>query len=404
MIVPFRQDVAAALRLRWMQPSMSSQLEAVQSSQQRVLLVEDDDFVADALGIALASKGRHVTVCSDAVCATVLLEQEHFDSVISDLHLRGSFSFDGLAVASRSKAVNPDTNVVMVTGYASDEAVQAARSYGAHVLAKPFEIGALEAHVPATGNTQIGRVLRMPSLEETISGHLAAPQFQPIVRFEPRGVSLFATEALTRIDDRLPLRTPEALFRYAAGRDAVSNLDIECLRRILDRARFVDASTLFINVHPRSLVDSSFAPRLLALVRQAEVNPGSLVVEITEQEALPQCASVARTLATLRAQGIRFALDDIGIAHSHLELIDCIRPSFMKISFDIGQSNRAATRRTLIRNLTVMAHELGCEVVAERIETEEEESVAREMGIELAQGYRFGRPAEASRVLAALAN
>jgi EAL domain-containing protein (putative c-di-GMP-specific phosphodiesterase class I) len=67
----------------------------------------------------------------------------------------------------------------------------------------------------------------------------------------------------------------------------------------------------------------------------------------------------------------------------------------MKISFDIGQSNRAVTRRTLIRNLTLMAHELQCEVIAERIETEDDEAVAREMGIELGQGYRFGRPAEA---------
>jgi EAL domain-containing protein (putative c-di-GMP-specific phosphodiesterase class I)/ActR/RegA family two-component response regulator len=368
---------------------------ALSSSPFRVLIVDDDEFVANALGTALAARGRDVMLCSDSVSAAMLLESDHFDSVVADMHLRGSFTFDGLSVAARSKAVNPSADVVMVTGYPSDDATEAARSHGALVLAKPFEVAVLEQHMRPTSTGHVGHLERMPSLEETVSRHLAPPRFQPIVRFTPSGVIAFAAEALTRVDDRLPLGTPENLFRYAAGRDMVCDLDVECLGRIFESARLREPSTLFVNVHPRSLLDSTFADRVIALVRNAGLDPASIVVEITEQEALPQCASVSRTLAAFHRAGIRFALDDIGIAHSHLELIDSIRPSFMKISFDIGQSNRAVTRRTLIRNLTLMAHELQCEVIAERIETEDDEAVAREMGIELGQGYRFGRPAEA---------
>jgi EAL domain-containing protein (putative c-di-GMP-specific phosphodiesterase class I) len=292
----------------------------------------------------------------------------------------------------------------MVTGFPSDDAIEAARSHGAFVLGKPFEMEVLEKHMGAATAGRVGHVERMPSLEEIVSRYLAAPHFQPIVRFTSSGVAVVAAEALTRIDERLPLCTPDSLFRYAAGRDVVCELDLECLGRIFECAHLREASTLFVNVHPRSLLDSSFADRVLALMSHAGIDPMSIVVEITEHEALAQCASVARTLTALRRAGIRFALDDIGMAHSHLELIDCIRPSFMKISFDIGQSNRPQTRRTLVRNLTVMAHELGCEVVAERIETEEEEAIARELGIDLGQGYRFGRPVEMSRAPLALLN
>jgi EAL domain-containing protein (putative c-di-GMP-specific phosphodiesterase class I) len=371
-----------------------SQLQLVNSLQPRVLVVEDDDLVAEAIGVALAASGHDVTLCSDAVCAAVLLEENHFDSVVADMHLRGSFTFDGLHVAARCRAVNPDASVVMVTGFASDDAVQAARAHGAQVLAKPFDMETLEQHV-ATGSSRDGRIARMPSFEETVSDHLETPHFQPIVRFTPSGVSSVAAEALTRLDARLPLHTPDALFRYAAARDAIADLDIECLRRIFDRVSVVDPGTLFVNIHPRSLLESTFADRMLGLVRSAGLDPARIVVEITEHDSLPHTASVARALATLRGVGMRFALDDIGIAHSHLELIDCIRPAFMKISFDIGARNRLATRKTLIRNLTVMAHELGCDVVAERIETAEEESMARELEIDFAQGYRFGRPASA---------
>lgn len=373
-----------------------SQIQLVESPRPRVLIVEDDELVAEAMAIALASQGRDVTLCSDAVGAAVLLDERHFDLVVADMHLRGSFTFDGLNVAARSKAVNPDAEVVMVTGFASHDAIRAARSHGAHVLAKPFDISTLEQHIRSSGSTRIGEIERMPLLDEIVREHIAPPQFQPIVRLTPMGADVFGAEALTRIDRRLALSVPDALFRYAAARDAAVDLDIACLERIFDAARTLDVAPLFVNVHPRSLVDSTFADRVLGLLRGAELDPRRIVIEITEHESLPECASVGRTISKLRGAGLRFALDDIGVAHSHLELIDCIRPSFMKISFDIGASNRMETRTTLMRNLTTMAHELGCEVIAERIESADDERIAREIGVDFVQGYRFGRPAEAN--------
>src|SRR5438270_733941 len=90
-----------------------------QSLPPRILVVDDDEGAAAGIAEALAATGRDVTTCSDAICASVLLDHQHFDAVISDLHLRGSFTFDGLSVAARAKAVNPAVRLVMMTGYAS---------------------------------------------------------------------------------------------------------------------------------------------------------------------------------------------------------------------------------------------------------------------------------------------
>ena len=346
----------------------------------------------------LAANGYDVTLCTDAAGAAVFLERERYDVVITDLHLRRGFVFDGLGIAARARAADPSMTVVLMTGFATEEAIGAGEALGAAVLAKPFDAAQLDEVVPHGDAGRTGKCARMPSLDEVLSRHILPPHFQPIHRLRGGEAALFGAEALLRVDRDLPLHDPEAIFRYAIHRNAVPQLDVESLRRIFVHAEALDLGTLFVNVHPRSLADAAFAPQMLSIVEATSINPAAVVVEITEHDSLESTPTVARTLALLRAAGISFALDDVGHAHSHLQLIDFIAPSFLKLSLDIGPSNLTATRHTLLRNLTAMAHELGCEVVAERVETAEDETIVRALGIDFAQGYRFGMPAEAAEL------
>ena len=346
----------------------------------------------------LAASGYDVTLCTDAACGAVFLERERYDVVITDLHLGRGFAFDGLGIAARARATDPSVAVVLMTGFATAEAIQAGEDLGAAVLAKPFDAAQFDEVIPHGDADHVGTRVRMPSLDEVLSRHILPPHFQPIVRLGGDEAKPFGAEALLRVDRDLPLHDPESIFRYAIHRKAVPQLDIESLRRIFVHAESLDIATLFVNVHPRSLADAAFARQLLAIVEATRIDPAAVVVEITEHDSLQATPSVARTLTLLRAAGIRFALDDLGHAHSHLQLVDFIAPSFVKLSLDIGSSNLAATRHTLLRNLAAMAHELGCEVIAERVETAEEETIVRAMGIDFAQGYRYGAPADASQL------
>ena len=99
----------------------------------------------------------------------------------------------------------------------------------------------------------------------------------------------------------------------------------------------------------------------------------------------------------LRAKGIRFALDDHGSSYSHLSLIDQVRPSFIKISNTFGTNlEEDDTHRLIVAHMRSFARDFGCRTVLEGIESEGTASVAAYFGVELAQGYHFGRPQFAS--------
>jgi EAL domain-containing protein (putative c-di-GMP-specific phosphodiesterase class I) len=103
----------------------------------------------------------------------------------------------------------------------------------------------------------------------------------------------------------------------------------------------------------------------------------------------------------LKSAGVRFAFDDVGSAYSHLEHIDVIRPQFLKISKQFGSDfERDATKEKIVRNIIALAADFGCATIIEGVETEATLDAARDAGIALAQGYLFGRPAEAAAFLA----
>jgi EAL domain-containing protein (putative c-di-GMP-specific phosphodiesterase class I) len=119
-----------------------------------------------------------------------------------------------------------------------------------------------------------------------------------------------------------------------------------------------------------------------------------IVLEITEQQSLGAPAAVAGECAALRARGFSFALDDVGVAYSHLAHIDAIAPKYLKVSQEFGGSFEGdATKTKIVRNVLALAHDFDCRLVLEGIETEATRDAAREEGITLAQGYFFGRPA-----------
>lgn len=120
-------------------------------------------------------------------------------------------------------------------------------------------------------------------------------------------------------------------------------------------------------------------------------------VKITEQARLSEAAIVLQTIAELQKLGVRFAFDDLGLAYSHMPLIDKIRPSFLKISQEFGtRFETDPTKTKIVANLLSLAHDFQCDLILEGIEDQRTAEVAADMGIPFGQGFLFGRPADAS--------
>jgi EAL domain-containing protein (putative c-di-GMP-specific phosphodiesterase class I) len=167
------------------------------------------------------------------------------------------------------------------------------------------------------------------------------------------------------------------------------------MQRTLREARALpEGAKLFVNLHPHVLNEGDRLMR--TLVQEASdngVNLRNVVLEITEQEKLTATPDVCETFESLRATGVEFALDDVGIAYSHLDRIECVKPSYLKVSHEFGTDfEKNPVRRKIIGNILSLARDFDCEVVLEGIESAATSGAARDMGARFAQGFFYARP------------
>ncbi|MBN2242957.1 MAG: sigma-54-dependent Fis family transcriptional regulator [Acidobacteria bacterium] len=102
----------------------------------RILIVDDEETALDRMKSLMERKGFEVLTAPTGEQALYLLDRLKFDLVLTDLVLGG---IDGLSVLAYSKKVSQDTEVVVITGYASvDSAIQATRKGAFHYLQKPI--------------------------------------------------------------------------------------------------------------------------------------------------------------------------------------------------------------------------------------------------------------------------
>ena len=106
-----------------------------------ILLVDDDPFILEGIGADLENQGFNLTEASSGDLALELLSQTQFDLVITDLVME---NVDGIQVLKKAKAVNPETMVIILTGYGNmTSAIEALRHEADDYLLKPCESAAM---------------------------------------------------------------------------------------------------------------------------------------------------------------------------------------------------------------------------------------------------------------------
>jgi EAL domain-containing protein (putative c-di-GMP-specific phosphodiesterase class I) len=148
-----------------------------------------------------------------------------------------------------------------------------------------------------------------------------------------------------------------------------------------------------VNLSARSLNDSDLAGYLVSCMRQYEIEPGRIVLEITESAAMRDVEVTARILHQLKDAGVLIALDDFGMGHSSLAHLKYFPVDILKLdqSFvrDIGSDPKF---EQLIEVIITLAHRIGARIVAEGVETEPQLNWLRAAGCDYVQGYLIGRP------------
>lgn len=365
-------------------------------TREHILLIDDDRDVTEGLALLLERAGRTTIVCSDVESAEIMLARFPITHIITDVQFSGAFGFEGLHFLERMRLLRPDCRIVLMTGYASDELRAAATRLGAAaVLSKPFTDEEVARAIGSTA-THDGpyEIVRVPNLDDILGSGLLWSAFQPIVCVEGDAVHPFGFEALTRIRGDWPAGGPAELFDYAARRGRLADLNLAAIECAIGGARWLPAdASLFVNADPIVFHRQDFQSRLRGAAAGSGFPLSRLVLEITERSGFGEDVAALSVFEDLRADGVRFALDDHGSAYSHLSSIHIIRPSFIKISQMFGTGfEEDPTRANIVRHVAALARDFGCRPVLEGIESASTALAAAAHGIDLLQGFHFGRP------------
>lgn len=385
--------------------SSSEMKTAEQRESQLILLLDDDVMITEGLAAGLEREERTLITCNDVESAELIVERMHPSHIVADIRLSGPFGYEGLDFIRYAKRHAPESRIILISGEAAEALQLEASERGAVAfLKKPFEVSELDATLDLLRSAGVSavhgesRIIRMPLLDEIVRSDDLHPYFQPIVALG-RENQIFGYEALARMRTDTPMRDPEMLFKYAARKHRVSELEIACMARALhDGAALTKSALMFLNVHPDAFVSgSTFRDMLVSHAKRANVDLDRIVLEITEQGSLANSTTVLGTIADLREKGVRFAFDDVGVAYSHLPLMDAVKPSFLKVSQHFGTGFETdSTRMKIVMNLLSLAHDFNCDLILEGIEDEATATMASHLGIPLGQGFFFSKPADVS--------
>jgi diguanylate cyclase (GGDEF)-like protein/PAS domain S-box-containing protein len=222
--------------------------------------------------------------------------------------------------------------------------------------------------------------------------------YQP--KLDVRSGELAGLEALTRW--RHPTRgmIPPGDFISAAEKTGLMQpltlyvLD-EALKQ-LARWRsegYVQGVTMAVNLSMRNLVDPRLPEQVADALDSWELPGECLIFEITESAIISDPAGTKDVIRRLKALGVGISIDDFGTGYTSLAYLARLPITQLKIdrSFVIDM-NRNADDAAIVRSIITLGHDLGLEVVAEGVETEEARDQLARLGCDTIQGYWLSAP------------
>ena len=160
-------------------------------------------------------------------------------------------------------------------------------------------------------------------------------------------------------------------------------------RSVLDAEFQVSVNKSPVQCHRSPALSSRWVDELA----QMGLPCSSICIEITEGLLLDTHPDVTRHLGELRAAGMTVSLDDFGTGYSSLTYLQKLDIDCLKIDQSFVRNlSPGSTDLTLCKAIIAMAHELGMQVVAEGVETEQQHQLLMEAGCDHGQGYWYGRP------------
>jgi EAL domain-containing protein (putative c-di-GMP-specific phosphodiesterase class I) len=221
-------------------------------------------------------------------------------------------------------------------------------------------------------------------------------RYQPIVAADSQRI--VGVEALLRWRHRtrgdIP---PEVFVPIAEQAGLIQQLGEFVLRRALaDAARWKNLY-IAVNLSPVQVRDPTLVDLVATVMRQTGTPASRVVLEITEGVLIDEPEKAIKRLDKLRALGLKIALDDFGSGYSSLRYLQRFPIDKLKIDKEfVAALGQSESGNVIIQAMIALGHALRLSVLAEGVETEEQQVLLRLAGCDELQGHLLGRPLPAS--------
>ncbi len=240
---------------------------------------------------------------------------------------------------------------------------------------------------------------RRKMLLEILESEALYPHFQPIVDLK-KG-SVIGHEALIRGPAGSVMASPGALFQTAIENNLLHTLELLCRRCSLEKfAELKSEGKLFLNISASLLGTPEHTEGFTSdLLQELGISISDIVIEISEQHPFDQHGLSNNAVQYYRSMGFQVAVDDLGTGYSGLKLWSDLKPEYVKIDKHfVSRIDCEPVKREFVRAICNISKVMGCKVIAEGIERQEEAEVLLELGITYGQGFFLGYPSPEPQV------
>ena len=222
-------------------------------------------------------------------------------------------------------------------------------------------------------------------------------EYQPVLN---RNKELVAHEALARWrHPRLGKVMPHIFIPFAEKNGHIRSVSNAIFMQIFSSKKLQELLvhkldySIMVNLSGLHLMDEDFSRDFLSLANSYSFPLNKMHLEVTEGVFMDDKEKAIRTMDKLKVEGIKFAMDDFGTGYSSLSYLQKLPINYLKIdkSFVSGMQI-AAGDMMIVKNIIMLAHTLGLEVIAEGVETEVQFNLLSDMGCNYFQGWFCGRP------------
>ena len=219
--------------------------------------------------------------------------------------------------------------------------------------------------------------------------------YQPIVAADQ--ITVIGFEALLRGTRQLGFRSIKDYFDMAHRDGVLHAVDLSLRYKALKQCAPVlrkGSCLFFYNLDTRCVTDINHQTgHTAAMIDHLGLEPGVVVLELSEQHEIVPEERIQRLLDVYRSQGYRIALDDYGVGFAGLRALFLTEPEMIKVDrFFVKDLHVDTKKQEFLSRLVEFAHDnLAC-VVAEGVENHLEAKACIHLGVDYLQGFYFHRP------------